>query len=35
MRGGKETILVVEDDARVQSRVVNMLTDLGRGSEGR
>ncbi|WP_260858980.1 PAS domain S-box protein [Paraburkholderia sp. BCC1885] len=29
MRGGKETILVVEDDARVQSTVVSMLTDLG------
>ena len=29
VRGGKETILVVEDDARVQSTVVGMLADLG------
>ncbi|WP_346730536.1 PAS domain S-box protein [Caballeronia sp. dw_19] len=29
MIGGKETILVVEDDARVQSTVVDMLTNLG------
>ncbi|QGZ67056.1 hybrid sensor histidine kinase/response regulator [Paraburkholderia acidisoli] len=29
MRGGKETILVVEDDTRVQSTVVDMLTGLG------
>lgn len=29
IRGGKEVILVVEDDARVQATVIDMLTELG------
>jgi PAS domain S-box-containing protein len=29
MMGGRETVLVVEDDVKVQSTVVDMLTDLG------
>ncbi|WP_250475943.1 PAS domain S-box protein [Caballeronia sp. GAFFF1] len=29
VRGGTETILVVEDDQKVQSTVIEMLTDLG------
>ena len=29
MRGGEESVLIVEDDARVQATVVDMLTELG------